>query len=214
MSIKQNIVYKSCGDYIVTLEKLDNTIDNEDHRLVNGDKINCLYRANQLKVLYIEHKFSKSSAIVTKLEYIIYDCCKNIHFMKYIPFDNCETQYGVYEIGKIIQVKHFCFNLQLDYTPGIQYYLDKQVAFDSEFSILLNGSRTLYSPCGLFCETTWYKDGKQHRDNDLPAVIKPEYLAWFRNGEYWRDDENLPCVILMTGEEHSSRKAMNEESKN
>jgi hypothetical protein len=41
----------------------------------------------------------------------------------------------------------------------------------------------------------WYKNGKHHRDNDLPAVITvagSQY--WYQNGQQHRDND-LPAVI-------------------
>ena len=36
--------------------------------------------------------------------------------------------------------------------------------------------------------------GKNHRDNDRPAVVTPKFLQWSQNGEYHRDND-LPAVI-------------------
>ena len=47
----------------------------------------------------------------------------------------------------------------------------------------------------------WYKDGEQHRDNDLPAVINPDgSQAWFKDGKRHRDND-LPAVIHADGSE-------------
>lgn len=202
-------VYKSCGDYIVTLEKLVDTIDNEHYRVVHGARDKCLYRANKLRVIDIEHKYNSNSggAKVTRIECCLYDCGKNIHFRTHLPFENDDVQYGVYEVGGIVQVVNFGLDLKLDYTPGIWYYLNKQVAIDSEMSTLLEGPRTTYTPSGEFVDTCWYKAGKFHRvsDEDLPAVVTSFYSAWYKDGEYWRPDENSPCVVLSSGKGHSSR---------
>ena len=45
----------------------------------------------------------------------------------------------------------------------------------------------------------WYKNGLQHRDNDLPAVIEANGdLYWYINGKCHRDND-LPAVIYTDG---------------
>ena len=45
----------------------------------------------------------------------------------------------------------------------------------------------------------WYKNGKLHRDGDLPAAIDADgTLHWYKNGEPHRDD-NKPAVIRADG---------------
>jgi hypothetical protein len=45
----------------------------------------------------------------------------------------------------------------------------------------------------------WYKNGKLHRDNDLPAVINTNgELFWYKNGNFHRDND-LPAAIYKTG---------------
>jgi len=45
----------------------------------------------------------------------------------------------------------------------------------------------------------WYKNGKQHRDNDMPAVIsKDGNQYWFKNDKQHRDND-LPAVIYSNG---------------
>jgi len=47
----------------------------------------------------------------------------------------------------------------------------------------------------------WYKNGKLHRDNDLPAIITPnEKKYWYKNGVRHRDND-LPAVILANGDQ-------------
>ena len=48
----------------------------------------------------------------------------------------------------------------------------------------------------ISCENKlWYKNGKAHRDNDLPAVIwKDGAQFWFQNGKCHRDND-LPAII-------------------
>jgi antitoxin component YwqK of YwqJK toxin-antitoxin module len=40
----------------------------------------------------------------------------------------------------------------------------------------------------------WYRDGKLHRDNDLPAIVGTNLREWYRNGELHRDGDE-PALI-------------------
>jgi hypothetical protein len=44
----------------------------------------------------------------------------------------------------------------------------------------------------------WYKHGKIHRDNDLPAAINDQVSMWYQNNEKHRDG-CLPAVTYMDG---------------
>lgn len=60
----------------------------------------------------------------------------------------------------------------------------------------------------LHCPTqvrVWYKRGKIHRDNDLPAVMAAGYKIWYQNGRKHRDND-LPAVIRADGTEMWFRK--------
>jgi hypothetical protein len=46
------------------------------------------------------------------------------------------------------------------------------------------------------------KNGKQHRDNDLPAVIYSSGSQfWFKNGKKHRDND-LPSIIYANGDQY------------
>jgi hypothetical protein len=58
-----------------------------------------------------------------------------------------------------------------------------------EYFITLNGDQY------------WYKNGKAHRDNDLPAIIYIDKTRiWCKNGNYHRDND-LPAVIWWDGDQ-------------
>ena len=45
----------------------------------------------------------------------------------------------------------------------------------------------------------WYRNGKEHRDDDLPAVENPNGTKfWWKNGERHRDGD-LPAVVKADG---------------
>ena len=48
----------------------------------------------------------------------------------------------------------------------------------------------------------WYKDGEWHRDNDNPAIIYSDGSRyWYKNGKYHRDNDQ-PAVIHTDGEQY------------
>jgi len=54
------------------------------------------------------------------------------------------------------------------------------------------GTGVVFRPNGV---QEWYKDGKLHRDDDLPAVIRTNgKREWYRLGKLHRDN-NLPAVV-------------------
>ena len=49
-------------------------------------------------------------------------------------------------------------------------------------------------------DQTWYKNGFKHRDNDLPAKINANGdKYWYQNGFHYRDND-LPAIIRTCGE--------------
>jgi len=55
-------VFKSCGNYLVVLEKLPDTITNESRSDIS-DHMHAKYRANKLRVILIVNKFDPSDII-------------------------------------------------------------------------------------------------------------------------------------------------------
>ena len=45
----------------------------------------------------------------------------------------------------------------------------------------------------------WYKNGRKHRDDDLPAEISVGNQYWFKNGKLYRDND-LPTAIHLNGD--------------
>jgi antitoxin component YwqK of YwqJK toxin-antitoxin module len=46
----------------------------------------------------------------------------------------------------------------------------------------------------------WYKNGKLHRDNDLPAKIQYGSLFWYKEGKKHRDNDLPAMVWSITGD--------------
>jgi len=52
------------------------------------------------------------------------------------------------------------------------------------------------SQCSFFCSKEWYKHGKRHRENDLPALVYPGgHENWYWNGKLHRENDK-PAVII------------------
>jgi len=51
-------------------------------------------------------------------------------------------------------------------------------------------------------DKVWYKNGKIHRDNDLPAQVDANgHKAWYKNGKQHRDND-LPAVEYTDGDKY------------
>jgi len=44
----------------------------------------------------------------------------------------------------------------------------------------------------------WLRDGQTHRDDDLPAIIRPGSKEWCREGNLHREND-LPAIICSDG---------------
>jgi len=56
--------------------------------------------------------------------------------------------------------------------------------------------KTIKSPSGTM---SWFKNGKQHRDNDKPASINSNgNMSWFKDGERHRENDK-PAIIHNDG---------------
>lgn len=73
----------------------------------------------------------------------------------------------------------------------VRTYLDGQLhSFDDDPAVLTREGRRL-----------WYKNGKLHRDNDLPACIFVHDKFWYKDGVYHRDD-NKPAIEYADGRKY------------
>lgn len=68
----------------------------------------------------------------------------------------------------------------------------------------------------LLAFESWYKNGKRHRDNDLPAFIRYNKngnilkQTWFRNGNLFRDNNQPTCIIFYESGELEEQKWEND----
>jgi len=52
------------------------------------------------------------------------------------------------------------------------------------------------------CSKFWYKNGKRHREEDLPAVIHADGSKyWYKNGQFHRDGDE-PAIIYVDGSKY------------
>lgn len=47
-------------------------------------------------------------------------------------------------------------------------------------------------------DSYWYKEGKIHRDNDMPAVVTYNAEMWLQDNKHHRDND-LPAIIFKEG---------------
>ena len=76
--------------------------------------------------------------------------------------------------------------------------LDKEIKWFKQKNIKL---KLLETYKHIYNGHYWFKNGKLHRDNDLPAIIfgiGDRY--WYKNGELHRDND-LPAIICENGDQ-------------
>jgi antitoxin component YwqK of YwqJK toxin-antitoxin module len=150
-------VYKICGDFIVILEKLEDTLTNENRSNVSqkdDDKLYAKYRANKLLVKEIINKYD-----LTK--------CENVMSGGYaIQIE--------YKVNETVYPDNFDTNLEEVCSSGIHYFLNLKSAFyyclETEN---INGEYLNWYDNGQMYEKCNYVDGK----------MNGEYLEWYSNGQ-------------------------------
>lgn len=152
-----NYVYKSCGLYIVVLEKLTDTITNE--------YLNCnpyaKYRGNKFLVKDIIHKFDKN--------------VKNDHIM----YSYCCNRMILYKIGKIVMSDNYyyfdCLK-ELDTTRCIHeitYFLKIERAYYHSLEKIKNGEYLKWNDSGQLIVKCTYVNG----------FLNGKYLEWYNSGQ-------------------------------
>lgn len=135
-SILEN-VYGSHREYLITFQKLSDTITNENRTQFVKNKQYALHRASKLRVISINHKLTNEEISVLK--------CGKITFIK----------------GKILHSKYE--DSDHLYSDGIKYYLSKDVAFHHHLIVYCKtytGTNYFWQDCGLPWVKCEYVDGQ------------------------------------------------------
>ena len=151
-------VYKTCGVCIVVLEKLEDTITNENRFNVSqiGDnKLYAKYRADKLLVRQIINKYD-----LTKCETIISNYCKNTK----------------YKINETVYPDDFDDYLENVCSSGIHYFLNLKRAFYYNLKKKnINGEYL-----------DWHDNGQMSlKFNYINEKINGEWLTWHVNGQIY-----------------------------
>jgi len=153
----EKYVYKTCGDFIVVLEKQSDTITNENRSNVSqiGDnKLYAKYRANKLLVKQIINKYD-----LTK--------CENVESKYY----NIKIEY---KINETVYPDKFDIILENVCSSGIHYFLNLKRAFYYDLEIENKNGEYLI----------WYDNGQMNEKYNYVDDIKDgEYLKWYENGQ-------------------------------
>lgn len=174
------LCYKSCGNYIVTMKKLPDTICNESRNNI-VDPINAKFRANKLLVVSIQHKITK----------MVTHEIQNTSYVDQIWYRESE----------VVSVNNYCKDPNIVCAPGIHYFLSLERAFCWGGKIPING---LYQDwhsngrkskeCtyvngklhGLYQK--WYSDGTKHEVcTHINGVLNGECHKWYNNGNKYTE---------------------------
>ena len=193
-----DIVYKACGEYIVELKRLSDTITNEKRDGV-VDSNYAKFRGNKFLVHSIKHKITKkniseieNTEFPDKIKYIVSKeistefcenlneiCAKGIHFFNsfdaaYYYIDNIKN--GIhkewYENGRQ--------SIICNYKDGKLYGDYKQWTYDG--ILIINYRYTNDKLDGSY--NKWHYNGQQYIIcNYKDGLLDGEYIQWYENGE-------------------------------
>jgi antitoxin component YwqK of YwqJK toxin-antitoxin module len=156
-------VFKSCGNYTVILEKLDDTITNE-HRSNIADPKYAKYRANKLKVLLIVNKFDPLN-ILEKIENSFY-----------------KEKKVIYITNEIIEIDDYDMDLENVCSTGIHYFKTIEQSF---FLELIN-----FNPTHAGKWIGWHKNGIKKIEGEYKAGKKEgKWIEWHENGIKMSEEE-------------------------
>ena len=149
-------VFKSCNNYIVVLEKLEDTVTNESRTNIVDPKC-AKYRANKLKILLIIHKFYPLN-IITEIQNSSY-----------------KEKKIVYITNEIIEIDDYDYNLNEVCTRGIHYFKTIEQAF---FWELLK-----FNPKYTGKLNVWYDNGNKWREVEYKeGILEGKWIIWHENG--------------------------------
>jgi antitoxin component YwqK of YwqJK toxin-antitoxin module len=150
-------VYKSCGEYVVILERLLDTITNENRNNIPNEQCKqfAKYRGNKFLVKDIFHKFDSTNKVSS------------------ISSSNFSQSKLEYEIGKLIIPDYFDTNLEDVCSNGIHYFLKLECAFYYSLKVITNGEYL-----------SWHDNGQQYvKCTYTDGNLNGEYLKWYENGQ-------------------------------
>jgi antitoxin component YwqK of YwqJK toxin-antitoxin module len=167
-------VYKSCGDWIVIMEKLVNTITN-DARVVKN-KSYAKFRANMLYVVAIVNKIDHSKTI---------DSVTNVSY-RYKAI--------TYKPGEIINVSDYNPNINTICSTGIHYFHTYKAAFFYDYSVTNGKIMKWYDDGDVWCKE-FFSNGKKNgisvyfwedrirytESNYVNDELTGPYTEWYRN---------------------------------
>jgi antitoxin component YwqK of YwqJK toxin-antitoxin module len=150
-------VYKSCAEYVVILERLLDTITNENRNNIPNEQYKqfAKYRGNKFLVKDIFHKFDSTKKVLSILS------------------SNFYKNQLKYEIGKIIIPDDFDTDLEKVCSNGIHYFLKLECVFYYSLEKITNGDYLRWHDNGQLCLKCTYTNGKLNGD----------YLRWYDNGQ-------------------------------
>jgi antitoxin component YwqK of YwqJK toxin-antitoxin module len=148
-----NIVYKRCGNYIVVLKKLEDTITNETRSNV-ADPMYAKFRADKLETVCI---FSKNNPTVQ---------------LKSIENTNFREK-KLYIAEQVVSVNNYDFNMNIVCTRGIHYFKTIIAAF--YYNLELGG----YTGHHI----TYYDNGNKYRKCEyVDGILHGQFTEWHDNG--------------------------------
>jgi antitoxin component YwqK of YwqJK toxin-antitoxin module len=155
-------VYKSCGNYIVVLEKLIDSRTNECRSNIADPKY-AKYRANKLKTMLIINKFDPSDVIME---------IENSYYKEKV----------VYRTNEIIEIADYNMDLKKVCTIGIHYFKTIEQSFFwklLELNPTYTGKKIGWHENGTKSLEGEYKDGKE----------EGTWIFWHKNGTKYSERE-------------------------
>ena len=139
---ESDLCYKSCGEYIVTMKKLSDTICNESRKGII-DQLHAKFRTDKLLVISIEHKETKETL----------DKVQNTSYLDKKIW---------YKVSKEVSVTDYDRDVEVIYGKGIHYFLSRETAFYWDNFNIKDGIFKSWYDNGQ--NTTEYTnvDGKRH----------------------------------------------------
>lgn len=217
-AVLSKYVYKKCinhtnknTQYLVILEKLDDTITNENREYV-ANTFYATFRADKLKVVAIidTNEFSNTKSCILSSFRINYKCVVTI-----------------YEVGEIVYPDYFDPDINNLYSNGIHYFktIEPAYYYNRYFQENYTGLHRCWTDNGsLICEgqylnglrsetwTHYYSDGKKLSEGSyLESEESGKWFSWYNNGitesvgEYLEGKKHGKWVYRYSNSKVSSR---------